>query len=113
MLPPEVRTLLQRCRRSLAHVAVPPELDGLAADLIDHLIQLHDSQRLTAPFLMLALESLNSIPALDSLVDPLMRFATHQAQVQGHETRQGSDAFCWVASSYADLEMTRPGPIVT
>lgn len=112
MLPSEVRTLLQRCRRSLAHVAVPPELDGLAADLFDHLIQLHDRQRLTAPFLMLALEPFENIPALASLVDPLLRFATHQAQAQGHEPQQGSEAFSWVASSYSDLELTRPGPIV-
>lgn len=103
-MPPEVRTLLVRFREALARTRLPDDAHGLAQDLVDHLIALHDGGTLTAPFLKMALEPFHELPQVARIVGPLVRFAAHQSAAMGHREFKRSDALPWITSSYANLE---------
>ncbi|WP_156472757.1 hypothetical protein [Pseudorhodoferax sp. Leaf265] len=104
-MPPEVRTLLVRFRDALACTRLPDDdAHGLAKDLVDHLIALHDAGTLTAPFLKLALEPFHELPQVAQIVGPLVRFAAHQSAAMGLREFKRSDSLPWITSSYANLE---------
>lgn len=103
-MPPEVRTLLVRLREALGYVALPTDDAALAADLVDHLLELCDGGKLTAPFLKMALEPFQDIPKIEQIAGPLVRFAAHQSAAMGHRDFERSDALPWIVSSYSDLE---------
>lgn len=103
-MPPEVRTLLVRFRDALKKTQLPDDLHDLAGDLVDHLIALHDSGKLTPPFLKTALEPFQELPQVSKIVGPLVRFAARQSEAMGHREFQRSDSLPWITSSYANLE---------
>ncbi|KQP35200.1 hypothetical protein [Pseudorhodoferax sp. Leaf274] len=100
----EIRTRLEHCQRLLGTIAVPPELDGLAADLIDHLIQLHDARRLTPAFLQLSMRAFEGIEALERVVAPLAEIAGAQAEAEGHKELTERSGLPWVVSRYDPLD---------
>ncbi|WP_326537887.1 hypothetical protein [Pseudorhodoferax sp.] len=103
MLSPHVRAELERCRALLDRIAVPPELDDLAFDLIDHLIALQDAGRLTPAFLMLSMKAFEDIAELQPVVAPLARIAAAQAHAEGHKEQKDRGGLPWVVSRYDAL----------
>lgn len=103
MQSPQIRAELQRCLALLQDIAVPPELDGLAFDLIDHLIDLHDAGRLTPAFLMLSMRAFDEVPELAPVVRPLGALAAAQAQAEGFKEPSERGGLPWVVSRYDPL----------
>lgn len=99
----DIRSELEHCRVILGRIAVPPELDGLALDLIEHLIRLHDAGRLTSPFLQLSLKSFQDVPELEPVVAPLARLAADKSFAEGHKDDPGRTGLPWVVSRYTSL----------
>lgn len=103
MQSPEIRAELERCRALLAHIAVPEDLDGLAFDLIDHLLELHDTGRLTPAFLMLGMRAFDGVAELAPVVAPLGALAATQAHAEGHRENSERGGLPWVVSRYDPL----------
>lgn len=110
MQSPDIRAELQRCRSLLGQITVPAELDGLALDLIDHLLELHDTGRLTPAFLMLSMRAFDGVEELAPVVQPLGALATAQAHAEGHKEDSERGGLPWVVSRYDDpVALARPG----
>lgn len=71
MHSPRTRMALLRCREVLAQAEVSDELRGLAEELLDRLLGMHDAQRLNGPVFLLALDSLDLVPGLQAPVQAL------------------------------------------
>jgi hypothetical protein len=82
MHSPETRAQLEQCRSVLADVDVSEELRELAANLIAHLLDMHDTRRLRIPVFLLALDSLELVPGLEDCVGKLRATAARE-QAQG------------------------------
>jgi hypothetical protein len=63
------REQLEQCRHALASAEASDEMHALADDLLDKLLRMHDSCRLSRDVLLLALDSLALIPDLAGCVD--------------------------------------------
>jgi hypothetical protein len=100
---PDTRAELERCRAVLLQTGIPPELDGLALELLDHLIELHDAGRLTPAFLMLAMRAFDGIAELAPVVSPLGALAAAQAEAEGHRENSERGGLPWVVSRYDPL----------
>lgn len=105
MHDPDVRARLHQCQNLLGSIAVPPELDGLAADLLGHLIELHDAHRLTPAFLLLSVKAFEGVDALAPVLAPLVELAGAQAAAQGHRDIKERSGMPWVVSRYDPLGM--------
>lgn len=104
MHSPEVRAELERCRALLDRIAVPPELDDLAVDLIDHLIELHGVGRLTPAFLLLSMKAFEGVAELAPVVEPLAKLAADKAHAEGHREDTERSGLPWVVSRYDPLD---------
>jgi hypothetical protein len=100
----DVRARLEHCQSLLATTTVPPELDGLASDLIAHLIQLHDAGRLTPAFLLLSTKAFEGVDALAPVLAPLAEIASVQAEAEGHKELKECSGLPWVVSRYDPLQ---------
>ncbi|WP_156373430.1 hypothetical protein [Pseudorhodoferax sp. Leaf267] len=54
------------------------ELRVLARNLLDHLLEMHDAQRMRVPVLLLALDSLELVPGLEDQVSALRAVALRE-----------------------------------
>ncbi|MGC3986936.1 MAG: hypothetical protein QM777_20585 [Pseudorhodoferax sp.] len=104
MQSPDIRARLEHCQHLLGTIAVPPELDELASDLIAHLIQLHDANRLTPAFLLLAMKAFEEVQALAPVLAPLTEIASAQAQAEGYREPRDYSGRPWVVSRYDPLQ---------
>lgn len=103
MQSPDVRASLEQCRTLLRSIQLPPELDALALDLLDHLIGLHAADRLTPAFLLLSLKAFEGVEALGPVVEPLAAIAGAEAAAQGHRDVKDRAGLPWVVSKYSPL----------
>lgn len=104
MQSPDIRARLEHCQNLLGTIAVPAELDDLASDLIAHLLQLHDANRLTPAFLLLGMKAFEEVEALAPVLAPLAEIASAQAQAEGHREPKESSGRPWVVSRYDPLQ---------
>lgn len=104
-MPPEVRSVLEQCRETLRLLEGPAALDGLAADLVEHVLQLLEGQRLTAPFLKRSLETLAEVPQLASIIGAMHRFAGEQTRALGHREFTASETLPLVTSVHSDSQL--------
>lgn len=100
----DVRSKLEHCRFLLGGIAIPPALDGLAFDLIDHLIELDAVGRLTPAFLMLSMKAFEGVVELEPVVAPLAEIAAAQALAEGHREDKDRCRLPWVVSRYDPLD---------
>lgn len=75
MHSPQTRANLLRCRAVVEDADVSDELQQLARNLLDHLLEMHDAQRLRIPVFLLALDSLELVPGLEECVAKLREAA--------------------------------------
>lgn len=104
MQSPDIRARLEHCQHLLGTIAVPAELDDLASDLIAHLLQLHDANRLTPAFLLLGMKAFEEVEALAPVLAPLAEIASAQAQAEGHREPKEFSGRPWVVSRYDPLQ---------
>lgn len=78
MHSPATRATLVHCRTVVADANVDDELRALARDLLDHLLEMHDAQRMRASVLLLALDSLQLVPGLEDCVSELRKTAARE-----------------------------------
>lgn len=78
MHSPQTRANLEHCRCVLAGAEVSDEMRQLASNLLQHLLEMHDAQRLRIPVFLLALDSLELIPGLEDCVAQLRATASRE-----------------------------------
>lgn len=103
LLPSAVPSRLRACQTALDHIALPDEERQRAADLLAHLLALHEAGRLTPAFLALALRSLQGLDALQPQLHPLLQAAQARARAGGHRDFQGHTGSPWLPSGYGRL----------
>lgn len=74
----QTRANLERCRDEFERLDVPDELRQLSADLLEHLLNMHDDGRLSTPVFMLAADSLELVPGLGESVGALRAAASRE-----------------------------------
>lgn len=78
MHSPQTRANLLRCLAVVEDADVSDELQQLARNLLDHLLEMHDAQRLRIPVFLLALDSLELVPGLEDCVSKLRATAARE-----------------------------------
>lgn len=78
MHSPQTRANLQLCRAVVADADMSDEFRQLASNLLDHLLEMHDAQRLRIPVFLLALDSLELVPGLEDCVSKLRATAARE-----------------------------------
>lgn len=78
MHTPGTRACLEECRAIVADAAVSDEFRLLARNLLDHLLEMHDGNRMRASVLLLALDSLELVPGLEDAVNKLRATAARE-----------------------------------
>lgn len=106
-MQPDIGQDLLRLRVALPRHSTSSDLDGLAPDLVDHLVKLHQAGRLTGPFLRLALDALREVPDVQALIEPLMQWATERSRAAGFRDARSSE-LPWIASVHGELLPSQP-----
>jgi hypothetical protein len=78
MQTPATRACLEECRAVVADAEVSEELRLLGRNLLDHLLEMHNGNRMRASVLLLALDSLALVPGLEDAVSKLRATATRE-----------------------------------
>lgn len=78
MHTPQTRVHLENCRTALAAADASDEMRQLASNLIDHLVEMHDAHRMRMSVLLLALDSLELVPGLETAVNKLRATAARE-----------------------------------
>lgn len=80
---PATRATLKHCRSVVADADESAELRVLARNLLDHLAELHDADRMRVSVLLLALDSLELVPGLEDCVSKLRATAAREQAQDG------------------------------
>lgn len=78
MHSPQTRANIEHCRSVLAEGNGSDEMRQLASNLLNHLLKMHDAQRLRIPVFLLALDSLELVPGLEDEVSKLRATAARE-----------------------------------
>jgi len=78
MHTPQTRVHLENCRTALAAADASDEMRQLASNLIDQLVEMHDAHRMRVSVLLLALDSLELVPGLETAVNKLRATAARE-----------------------------------
>lgn len=106
-MQPDIGQSLILLRVALQRHSASSDLDGLAPDLVDHLVKLHHAGRLTGPFLRLALDALKEMPDVQALIEPLMQWATEQSSAAGYRDARSAE-LPWIASVHGEPSPSQP-----
>lgn len=78
MHSPQTRVNIEHCRSVLEGADLSDEMRQLASNFLNHLMEMHDAQRLRIPVFLLALDSLELVPGLEDCVRNMRATATRE-----------------------------------
>ena len=84
---------LVRCRVIVADADISDELRLLGRNLLDHLIEMNEAQRLCAPVFLVALDSLELVPGLEDGMAALRATVNRQSAIGNRQSAIGSLTF--------------------